>query len=116
MSFETILKMTLATAGYVLVTGLLWVFWMKKKKHNRKDQILVGLVFGACSVAANHFGIVQGSFLILNVRDIGPLSAGLFFSPVSGIIAGLIGGIERYLAAEIWDIGSFTKVACSLST
>ena len=116
MSFETILKMTLATAGYVLVTGLLWVFWMKKKEHDRKDRILVGLVFGVCSVAANHFGIVQGSFLILNVRDIGPLSAGLFFSPVSGIIAGLIGGIERYLAAELWEIGVFTKVACSLST
>ena len=116
MTFEVILKMSLATAGYVLVTALLWIFWMKKKEHDKKGQLLVGLVYGICSVLANHFGIVQGDFLILNVRDIGPLSAGLFFSPTSGIIAGLIGGIERYLAAEIWSIGSFTKIACSLST
>jgi len=116
MSFEVILKMSLATAGYVLVTALLWIFWMKKEIRIKKKKILVGLAYGACSIAANHFGIVNGNFLILNVRDIGPLSAGLFFSPASGIIAGLIGGIERYLSAEIWHIGEFTKVACSLST
>ena len=30
MLFETILKMTAVTLGYVLVTGLLWVYWRKK--------------------------------------------------------------------------------------
>ena len=53
---------------------------------------------------------------MLNVRDLGPLSAGLFFDPVSGIIAGLIGGIERYIAGTFWGIGSYTRIACSVST
>ncbi|MGX8706852.1 MAG: LytS/YhcK type 5TM receptor domain-containing protein, partial [bacterium] len=30
--------------------------------------------------------------------------------------AGLIGGIERYIAGTYWGIGSFTRVACSVST
>ena len=44
--------------------------------------------------------------MMLNVRDMGPLSAGLFFDPVSGIIAGLIGGVERYIAGTYWGVGS----------
>ena len=110
-----ILKMSLATLLYILITAGLWRFCRKKPSQAAGRRVLIGLVFGACSVAANHLGITYQSML-LNVRDIGPLAAGLFFSPVSGIIAGLIGGAERYLASVLWDIGSFTAAACSLST
>ncbi len=116
MTFADILRMTAATAGYVVMTGLLWRFlWTDKAQTNTK-KILIGLIYGACSVAANHFGIHVGDLLILNVRDIGPLAAGLFFSPVSGIIAGTIGGVERFLAGELWGIGTFTEIACGMST
>ena len=108
-------KLSAATLGYVLITGLLWYFGNKKQKRGRAWRIAVGLIFGACSVAANHGGIDYYT-LLLNVRDIGPLAAGLFFSPVSGVIAGTIGGVERILAGEIWDIGKFTEIACGLST
>jgi hypothetical protein len=54
--------------------------------------------------------------MMLNVRDIGPLAAGLFFHPLSGIIAGLIGGIERYIAGTYWNVGAYTRIACSVST
>ena len=112
---EMILKMSAATLMYVLITAGLWVWRRKKEKIGTGMKILIGLVYGACSVAANHIGINYGT-LILNVRDIGPLAAGLFFSPLSGVIAGVIGGAERILAGELWGIGRFTEIACGMST
>ena len=110
-----ILKMTGVTLLYVAITAGLWYFWNKKPNRGTGAKLLIGLIFGACSVAANHFGIVYENS-ILNVRDIGPLAAGLLFSPLSGIVSGLIGGVERYLIGEYLGIGSFTRVACGMST
>ena len=109
-----ILKMSVATSLYVLLTMLLW------KRTNGKaltptTKLIIGVIFGLCAVMSTHFG-VDYSHMMLNVRDMGPLSAGLFFDPVSGIIAGLIGGIERYIAGTYWGIGSYTRIACSVST
>ena len=73
------------------------------------------MVFGICSIMSTHLGVDYRN-MILNVRDLGPLIAGLFFAPSSGIIAGLIGGVERYIAGTYFDVGSFTTVSCSLST
>ena len=112
---EMILRMAGATLMYVAITALLWAFWRKKESHGMGLQVLIGLIYGACSVAANHIGITYFT-MVLNVRDIGPLAAGLFFSPVSGILAGVIGGIERIIAGQIWDIGEFTSWACGIST
>ena len=42
--------------------------------------------------------------------------AGMFFDPVSGIIAGMIGSIERYIVGTYFGIGEYTRVACSIST
>ena len=113
--WEMILKMSAATLLYVLITAGLWLMRRKKEKIGTGVKILIGLVYGACSVVANHIGINYGT-LILNVRDIGPLAAGLFFSPTSGVIAGIIGGTERILAGELWGIGRFTELACGMST
>ena len=110
-----ILKMTGATLLYVAITAGLWFMRRKKEKLGTGLQVLIGLIYGGCSVLANHIGIDYGD-MVLNVRDIGPLAAGLFFSPVSGIIAGIIGGVERILAGELWNIGRFTEIACGIST
>lgn len=109
-----ILKMSAVTMLYILLTVFLW------KKTNGKKQtpaliIGIGLIYGICSILSTHFA-VDYVHMLLNVRDIGPLAAGLFFHPVSGIIAGLIGGIERYIAGTYWAIGSYTRIACSVST
>ena len=109
-----VLKMTVLTAIYVLLTLLLFKRY-KDRKITLADRIGLGLVFGIMSVLSTHFGVNYYTW-VMNVRDLGPLTAGLFFDPVSGIIAGLIGGIERYAAAELWDVGAYTKVACSIST
>lgn len=113
-TWTMILRMSAAVLVYVLITAGLWLF-CRKRQMTAGMKVLVGLVYGASCIVANHIGIDYGS-LVLNVRDIGPLAAGLFFSPVSGIIAGVIGGLERLIAGEVWNIGRFTEIACSLST
>ncbi len=110
-----ILKMTAATVIYVGATVLLWHFWHKQKNHTLGMKLAVGLFFGLCSVVSSHIGIDYGD-MVLNVRDLGPLAAGLFFDPLSGILSGFIGGIERYIIGEYFGIGSFTRVACAVST
>ena len=107
-------KMSMITLLYVLLTALIWL-----RTRNRplkwRGRVIIGVIYGICAVLSTHFG-VDYSHMLLNVRDMGPLSAGLFFDPVSGIIAGLIGGIERYIAGTYWGVGSYTRIACSVST
>jgi serine phosphatase RsbU (regulator of sigma subunit) len=109
-----ILKMSAVTALYVLLIVILKL-WTNGKKLNPPMKLFIGIIFGLSSVLSTHYGIAFEG-MIINVRDLGPLSAGLFFSPASGIIAGLIGGIERYIAGAYFNVGSYTKVACAVST
>ena len=109
-----IIKMSLSILLYVSMAAILWRA-LKDRKMTASLRILVGVAFGVCSVFSTHYGVDYGT-MMLNVRDLGPLTAGLFFDPVSGILAGLIGGIERYIAGTFWGIGSYTRVACAIST
>lgn len=109
-----ILKMTGIMVFYLAVSMLLWKIY-HDKKLTVGAKILIGLIYGGLSVLSTHFGVDYGP-MVVNIRDVGPLSAGLLFDPISGIIAGVIGGVERYLAAEFFGIGVFTKLACSIST
>ena len=109
-----ILKMSAITAGHIVLAVILsWK--LKERRISPVLKVVLGIVFGICAVLSTHFG-VDYSHMLLNVRDLGPLMAGLYFDPVSGIIAGLIGGIERYIAGTYWGIGSYTRIACSIST
>lgn len=49
------------------------------------------------------------------MRDSAPLCAGLIFGGPAGIIAGIIGGVERWFAV-LWGAGEYTRLACSVST
>lgn len=110
-----ILKMAAATALYVLATVLLWKSWHKSSTHTLLHKLTIGLFYGLCSIASSHIGIDYGNML-LNVRDLGPLAAGLFFDPVAGVVSGVIGGVERFIIGEYFGIGSFSRIACSVST
>ncbi len=111
---EMLLRMSLATLFYVLVA-----YVVRRVVAGRPlgvgTRLLIGLVFGTCSVLSTHFGVTYSN-MVLNVRDLGPLIAGLFFHPVSGIVAGVVGGVERYIAGRFLNIGAYTTVACSVST
>lgn len=51
-------------------------------------------------MVGSEFGVpIDGA--IINVRDAAPLCAGLIFGPTAGILAGVIGGLERWFAV-LW--------------
>ena len=76
-----------------------------------QKQIIIGLCFGVVSILATEFGIqVEGA--VLNVRNAAPLTAGLIFGWPSGIVAGLLGGVERWFSPS----GEYTRLACSIGT
>ena len=112
--FSMIVKMSSITFVYVAVTFLLWKA-LTDRKIGIGDRIALGVLYGILSIFSTHVGIDFGN-MVLNVRDLGPMAAGLFFDPVSGIIAGLIGGIERYIVGTYFGVGSYTRLACSIST
>ncbi len=109
-----ILKMSAITLVYVILTFLVWRN-LKDREITFDIKIAIGLFYGILSIMSTHFAIDYGDML-LNVRDLGPMCAGLFFDPLSGIIAGLIGGIERYIVGTYFGIGEYTRIACSVST
>ena len=112
--FSMIVKMSSITFVYVAVTFLLWKA-LTDRKIGIGDRIALGVLYGILSIFSTHVGIDFGN-MVLNVRDLGPMAAGLVFNPVAGIIAGLIGGIERYIVGTYFDVGSYTRIACSIST
>jgi phosphoserine phosphatase RsbU/P len=67
------------------------------------------LLFGLFSIYGT-IGGVKTAGAIANIRDLGPVIAGLIGGPLVGLLAGLIGAVHRY------SQGGFTEVSCSLST
>jgi sigma-B regulation protein RsbU (phosphoserine phosphatase) len=65
-----------------------------EKRPSLKTQVILVVVFGLLSV----YGTISGVSLygaVLNVRDLGPIIAGLCCGPWVGIGAGIIGGLYR---------------------
>ena len=79
-----------------------------------QKQIIIGVAFGLLAVISTHIG-VETDGAAINIRDASPLSAGLIFGGPAGIIAGIIGGVERFFASFL-GIGQSTQLACSLAT
>jgi len=74
-----------------------------------KTQIILILLFGALSI----YGTLSGIDFLgarINVRDLGPMLAGLLAGPWVGLGAGLIGAAHRL------TIGGFTVYSCSIAT
>ena len=77
-------------------------------------QVIYGLVFGLIAVFATESGISLNGVLI-SARDAAPLCAGLVFGAPAGVLAGVTGGAERYIAA-LCDVGAYTGISASLTT
>ena len=108
--FLATLLPVMATAIFVLL-GKIKYFDMVP---NAVKQAIYGITFGLIAVWGTENGIpINGA--VVNARDGAVLTAGLVFGAPAGIIAGLIGGIERYFAVY-WGVGSYTQIACSVST
>ena len=116
-SFTIILQFAIATLLPVLASIVLTKFASHPVLANlsyRKQQMLYGIVFGVIAIYGTEFGINTGD-AVMNVRDAAPIVAGLFFGGPAGILAGLIGGIERWFSV-LWGGGMFTRLACTLGT
>ncbi len=109
----------LACAALLMVAAVALVYLAEKRTALGRirpwaRQLVIGVIFGGLAVMGTEFG-VQANGATLNVRDAAPLCAGLIFGAPAGIIAGLIGGVERWFAVY-WGAGAYTRLACSLST
>jgi phosphoserine phosphatase RsbU/P len=80
-------------------------------RHNTlKNHLFTILCFGILSIFGTLGAVEITPGASANIRDLGPLIAGLFGGPLIGLGAGLIGGIHRYF------MGNFLAVPCSLAT
>ena len=109
LSIAALLPVAAATFIYLLEK------YTKVTKMNKVlRQVIIGIIFGALAIVGTEWGIPFNGAQA-NARDAAVLVAGLFFGGPAGIIAGFIGGIERWIAVA-WGVGTFTRVACSVST
>lgn len=93
-----------------------FIFKINKLKDMNyvQKQIIIGIIFGGIAIFGTEKGIpINGA--AMNARDAAPLCAALIFGAPAGIIAGFIGGIERWFSVY-WGVGAYTRVACSVST
>jgi sigma-B regulation protein RsbU (phosphoserine phosphatase) len=77
---------------------------------NAANRIIFMLVYGLLSVYGTYSEVHLASGAFVNLRDLGPILAGLLGGPLVGLGAGLIGGIHR-----LWE-GSFAAVPSAIST
>ena len=115
------LNLILSASYNALLAILLYILDKKtpfSKIPNKIKQIVIGVLFGLMAIFATTKvgGFDIGDGTIMNVRDAAPLCAGLIFGAPAGIIAGLIGGIYRYVAVYFGCAGTYTQIACSVST
>ena len=104
-----------------LLPALMTAIYIALDKHTffnqlpyKAKQIIYGISFGIIAIIGTEYGIAYNGAQV-NVRDAAVLVAGLVFGAPAGIIAGLIGGIERYFAVY-WGVGTYTQIACTIST
>ena len=84
------------------------------KAPHAVQQAVIGVCFGGLAIFFTEYGIHMGD-AILDIRSAAPLTAGLLFGWPSGMIAGVIGGVERWFAS-LWGGGEFARLAGALSS
>ena len=115
--FVPIIKLIISSILPIMFSVM---FYQADKKTNFskisywQKQLIIGVVFGFLAIISTHLGI-EVNVAAINVRDSSPLSAGLIFGGPAGIIAGVIGGVERFFAS-FFGIGQNTQLASSLAT
>ena len=110
-------SLVIAASVPVIVSLILNALFHGKKMQSlpyRKKQLIAGIVFGIIAIFSTEFGIPYNG-AIINVRDAAPLCAALIFGSPAGMIAGFIGGIERWFCVY-WGGGYYPRLACTIST
>ena len=109
LSSMLVANMVVIVGVAYLVTRTRYFQQIVQHQFTLLNRALFILVFGALAIFATYAGIpVPGA--IANVRDLGPMIAGLLGGPVIGLGAGLFGGVHRYF------LGGLTGRPCALAT
>ena len=116
-----VFKLILTALYNAILAAIIYVADKKTplgKLSYKSKQIITGVILGAMAAFASSSmgGVDIGDGTIMNVRDAAPICAGLIFGAPSGIIAGIIGGLYRYISAFYGLTGTYTQLACSVST
>ena len=113
-----IIRLTAATLFPVFLSGI-FTFLQRKtafsKMKENVQQAVIGVAFGLFAILSTQYGVPLEEGVVMNVRDSAPLCAGLLFGGPAGFLAGLIGGMYRWLCVY-WGGGMLTRTACALST
>ena len=107
---DLVAKVCVVLVFIYLVTRTRYFTGILDKQFNIRNQIVLILIFGIFAIYSTYTGIKLPSGAIANIRDLGPIVAGLIGGPVIGLGAGLIGGVHRYF------LGGLTQIPCSLAT
>ena len=76
---------------------------LKRRVRSVPNQLCLGLIFGLLSISGTYTGLnFQGA--VVNTRVVSTVAAGLVGGPLSGLCAGALSGLHRYL----FDPGGFT--------
>ena len=115
MSFSIdMLVVLIQMACVIVVVAQVVVAWpflrlTLEQKGTWRQIVIIAILFGLLSIFGTYSGLeILGAKI--NIRDLGPMIAGLIAGPYAGLGAGLIGGIQRY------SLGGITAVPCSLAT
>ncbi|HDQ72929.1 MAG TPA: serine/threonine protein phosphatase, partial [Chloroflexi bacterium] len=93
--------------GYVVSRARFFRAYLDdERRPGWRDVVPMALVFGLFSIYGTLGGTQIGD-AVINVRDAGPMIAGLVGGPLVGVIAGLIGGLHR-LAIGLENVGTWT--------
>lgn len=111
------MKLIIPVSVNILFTTLIYLIdrhTSLSKIRPALKQCIIGILFGLMAAFYSEFGVkIDGA--IINIRDCAPISAGLVFGAPSGIIAGCVGALYRFLSVY-WGAGTYTRIACSVST
>ena len=112
LSFSLILNISLLVLVATILTEVKPLrMILKRQDRSVRNQLLLGLIFGLLSISGTYTGIaVQGA--VVNTRVVSTVAAGLVGGPISGVCAGLLSGVHRYL----YDPHGFTSLACAVGT
>ena len=97
-----------------VVLHILFKSKLFSKVSEKVKRIIAGVVFGIIAILGTEYGVPFNG-ATMNARDAAPLCAALIFGGEAGVIAGFIGGLERWFSVY-WGVGAYTRVACSIST
>jgi sigma-B regulation protein RsbU (phosphoserine phosphatase) len=110
LSLDLIEKICVVVLFAYIVTRTKYFAQILDRQFDVRNRVFLVLVFGVFAIFGTYSGVKLPSGAIANIRDLGPMIAGLVGGPIVGLGAGLIGGIHRYF------LGGLTCIPCSLAT